>query len=585
MSDQRDDLNSLDDTDALPPHLEDVHRLLLRDGARWRARLPDSASHAPIEQQDARVDRRVETPTPGSPGSRGSQNIQQNVRKEVYMHDTNQIDDGPSTPATPATATKSRFRGIAAVGAAVVVVALFAGLLYTFGPGHTTAGNSGPKGTNVPGTPAPGTPILGTAAATQDPNDNGWPAIASLQKQPAVPIFAPGNPAIIYEAGPTVLRRSDDGGKSWHTLTLPSDSGSNPAFVNILVSPLDARKAILQVTAYQAQGVNTCPTAFSPGHGSAVASSGAVPLSSNIPSSGSISCTVQYFSADGGQHWAHLNAPGGKVLGNKGAGAMMPDAPSTPIFAQGSRLYTYAGCGPVCNSPDDYRIVTSTDGGATWSYADDALASQSAHVCSFMPTVSGSTLFALTSNPGCSVEGGAPNPALWSSTDGGATWSRATLPTSSQVPQRLLVISHGSQTLVYLNLQAPPQSHIGAGPGTPADLRVSTDGGRHWSAAPASGVPAGYGSTFGAIGALSDGTVVEPFSGPGPGDQVWPVVYGWKPGDAAWHRISKPLTGNTVSFTIVPGGSAGQDQIWGVTQGAWTGNTPSYNVGVITVGK
>jgi photosystem II stability/assembly factor-like uncharacterized protein len=580
MSDQRDDLNSLDDTDALPPDLEDVHRLLLRDGARWRVRLPDSASHAPIEQHDVRVDRRVETPTPASPGTRGSHDIQQNVRKEVFMHDTTQIDDGPRPSTTPPTPPTGRFRSIVAVGAAVAIVALFAALLYTFGPGRTTAGNGGKSAMNTPAA----TPTA-HATATTDPNDNGWPPVASLQKQPAVPIFAPGNPAIVYEAAPSVLRRSDDGGKSWHNLTLPSDSGSSPAFVSILVSPLDAQKAILQVTANQAKGVTTCPTAFSSGHGAAVASSGAVPLSSNIRASGSITCTVQYFSTDGGQHWAHLHAPSGAVLGNKSADSTMPDAPSKPIFAQGSRLYTYAGCGPACTGPDDFRIVTSTNGGATWSYADDALAGQSAHVCSFMPTASGSTLFALTSNPGCSVETGAPNPALWSSTDGGATWSRATLPTSSQVPQSLLVISHGSQTLVYLNLQAPPQSHIGAGPGTPADLRVSTDGGRHWSAAPASGVPAGYGSTFGAIGALSDGTVVEPFSGPGPGDQVWPVVYGWKPGDAAWHRISKPLTGNTVSFTIVTGGSAEQDQIWGVTQGAWTDNTPSYNVGVITVGK
>ncbi|MGZ6801318.1 MAG: sialidase family protein [Mycobacteriaceae bacterium] len=459
------------------------------------------------------------------------------------------------------------------MGAAVAIVALFAGLLYTFGPGRTTAGDGGPQATHVP------------ATATTQRNDSGWSAVAALQNQPAVPIFAPGNPGIVYEAGPSVLRRSDDGGKSWHTLTLPSDSGSNPADVSILVSPLDAQKVILEVTAYQAQGVNTCPTAFSPGHDAAVASSGVVPLSSNIPSSGSITCTVQYYSTDGGQHWTHLHAPSGAVLGNKNPDAIMPGTPSTPIFTQGTSLYTYAGCGPLCIGPDNYRILRSTDGGATWSYADKVLAGQSAHVCSFMPTSSGSTLFALTSTSPCSRDGGTPNPALWSSTDGGASWSQATLPASGQSPQSLLVVSHGSdQTLLYLNLQAPPQPHIGVGPSKPADLRVSADGGRHWSAAPTSGIPTGSTSNLGPVGALSDGTVVEPFYAPD-GSQSGSTLYGWKQADAAWHRISKPITGNTISLTIIPAGSGGPDQVWLVTDVSSASNPSTFDVSVLTAGK
>lgn len=576
MSDQRDDLDSLDDLDTLPPDLEDVHRLLLRDGARWRVRLPDSASHTPIEQRDARVDRRVGTPTVGSPGTRGSQSIQQNVRKEAFMRDTTQIDDGPRPPAILPTPAVSRFRSIAAVGAAVAIVALFAGLIYTFGPGRTTAGNSVKPATHTP------------ATATTARNDSGWSAVVSLRQQPAVPIFA-SDGATVYEAAPTVLRRSDDGGKSWHTLTLPADSGANAADVSILVSPLDARKVILQVTGYQAQGVTTCPTAFAPsGHGSAVASSGAVPLSSTIPLGGSITCTVQYYSADGGQHWTHLHAPSGAVLGNKNPQASVPGTPSAPLFAQGSSLYTYAGCGPLCMGPG-LRIVRSTDSGATWSYADDALASQSAHVCSFMPAPSGSTVFALTNSSGCQTEGVSPDFALWSSADAGAHWSQATLPAGSQTPQSVLVVSHGSgQPLLYLNLQAPPQPHIGGTTSTPADLRVSGDGGQHWSAAPASGVPAGSTSTLGLLGALSDGTVVELFASPdstrGPATGL--PLYGWKQGDAAWHPIAlgKPITENFVSLSIVPGVSGEQDQLWLVaaenaTQGAFT-----YNVSVLTAG-
>jgi hypothetical protein len=575
MADQREDLNSLDTVDDLPSHLEDVHRLLLRDGAQWRARLPDSVSQIPTEQRYAHVDHQVAATPSASPGTSGSRHTQQNVRKEVPMRDTNQINDRPFLPAAPSSQTAARIRGIAAVAAVVTLVALFAALISNFAPGHNSSDTGSKQATHVPPT------------ATTVHQDSGWTAIASLQNQPAVPIFAPGNPAVVYEASLSALRRSGDGGKSWHNLTLPSDSGTNPADISILVSPLDAQKAILQVTAYQAPGVTTCPTAFSPNGGTAIASSGTVLLSSNIPSSGSITCTVQYYSADGGQHWAHLRAPSGAVLGNKGANATIPDAPSTPIYAQGSRLYTYAGCGPLCTGPDDYRVLMSTDGGATWNYVDDALASQSAHVCSFMPTATGSTIFALTSNPMCSVEGGAPNPALWSSTDGGVTWTKVTLPAGSQAPQSLLVVSHGSGlTLLYLNLQAPPQPHIGVGPGTPADLCVSTDGGQHWSAAPKSGVPEGYVSNLGAVGALSDGTVVEPFFGQGSGDQAWPEVYGWKQGDAAWHRISEPITGNTVSLTIVPGDSTGPDQVWLVIQGVPTiSNTPTYNVIVTTVGE
>lgn len=572
MSDQRDNLNSLDDADMFPPDLEDVHRLLLRDGARWRVRLPDPASQPPIERQDARVDRRVETPAKGSaPGTRDAQHIQQNVRKEVFMGDTTDIHDTPRSPIAPPPASAGRLRGIAAVGVTVVVVALFAALLYSVAPSHTTAGNTGKQATHTPTT-------------TPTPRSDGaWPPIATLQQQPAVPIFAPTSVGTVYEASQTVLRRSDDGGTTWQTLTPPADSGTNAADVSILVSPLDARKVILQVTAYQAQGVTTCPTAFSPGSGGAVASSGAVPLSSNIPLGGSITCTVQYFSADGGQHWAHLHAPSGAVLGNKDPEAIVPGMPSTPIFAQGSRLYTYAGCGALCMGPG-YRILTSTDGGATWSYADAVLASQSANVCSFMPASSGFSVFALTNSSGCSIVPDSSGFALWRSTDAGANWSRVALPAGSQTPHSVFVVSYGSdQPLLYLNMEAPPQPHIGGVTSTPTDLHVSADGGQHWSAAPATGVPTGSTTAFGPIGALSDGTIIEPFFAPNWG-QSRPALYGWKQGDAAWHAIGKTVTLNGatfVSLTVVPADSGTRDQLWLVTAGGGI----AYDVSVLTTGK
>ena len=158
MSDQRDDRNSLDDTDALPPNLEDVHRLLLRDGARWRVRLPDSASHTPIQQQNARVDRRVVASPTVSSDTRGSQSIQQNRQKEVFIRDTTPIDDRSRPPVASSTPTGSRIRGIAAIGAAVVLIALFAGLIYAFTSGH--------KATPTGGTPATATPALDIHAAT-----------------------------------------------------------------------------------------------------------------------------------------------------------------------------------------------------------------------------------------------------------------------------------------------------------------------------------------------------------------------------------------------------------------------------------
>ncbi len=137
MPGHRDDLNSLDAMDALPPDLEDMHRLLLRDGARWRVRLPDPAPQTPIEQQDARVDRQVGTSPTVPPDTRDSQHIQQKIRKEVFMHDTTQIDDRPRQRVAPPSPAMSRIRGIAAVGAAVAIVALFVGLIYAFGPGHS----------------------------------------------------------------------------------------------------------------------------------------------------------------------------------------------------------------------------------------------------------------------------------------------------------------------------------------------------------------------------------------------------------------------------------------------------------------
>ena len=575
MPGQHEDLNSLDDMDTLPPDLEDVHRLLLRDGARWRARLPDPVPHTPTEQQDARVDRRVETPVMDPPsGARGSQHIQQNIRKEVVRLDTTRIDDVPRPPIAAPPADASRLRGFMAVGAAVAIVALFAALLYSFAPGRATIDSGGKK-------PTP-TPAIATTTPTGNPQSNA----NGLQQQPAVPVLA-SDGVTIYESAPSMLRRSDDGGKSWHTLTLPSDSGTNAADVSILVSPLDPQKAILQVTAYQAQGVTTCPTAFAPGGGATVASNGAVPLSANIPSSGSITCTVQYFSADSGQHWTHLHAPSGAVLGNKNPDASVPGIPSSPIFAQGNSLYTYAGCGPLCMDAG-YRILRSTDGGATWSYADGALANQSAHVCSFMPAPSGTTIFALTNTVGCQMGGVASNFGLWSSTDAGAHWSPATLPAGSQTPQSVFVVSHANQQpLLYLNTQAPPQPHIGAGPSTPTDLHVSADGGQHWSASPASGVPAGSTTTFGPLGVLSDGIVIEPFFAQS-GGQSHPTFYGWKQGDAAWHALGQPITGDGATFaslTVVSTDTGKPDQLWVVTATNTGQGVMIYDVSILTVGK
>lgn len=595
MDGQRDDLNSLDDTDALPPNLQDVHRLLLRDGARWRVRLPDSASHLPTNQQDARVDYRVVASPTTSPGSRGSQHIQQTTRKEVFMDDTTQTNDRSHAGITPPAAPAGRFRTLVAVGAALAIVALFAGLLYTFGPGRTTAGNTGKQATHTPPT------------ATTQPKDNGWPVAGGLQQQPAMPVFEPSHPATIYEAGPvgtglmdneppTILRRSDDGGKTWHTLALPSATGS-AIVVNagILISPLDAQKVVLGMTIYLSKGVTTCPaaTAFSPAHSGSVASSGSTPLNSTIPLGGYMSCNMEYFSADGGQHWSQLHAPGGVMLGNGSgglSGATMTDTliPSTKLFAQGSRLYAYAyaSCGSNCGGPK--RIVTSTDGGATWVYADDALASQNAQVCSFMPTSSGSTVFALTNTVACQTAGASNSYALWTSNNAGASWSRLTLPAGDQMPQSVLVVNRGSgQPLLYLTMQAPAQSHVDGSSSTPTGLHVSMDGGQHWSAAPASGAPADAISTQEPVGVLSDGTVVESFYRPVKG-QAWPVLYGWKHGDAAWRTLSNPIvseTFNPLSLTIVPGGSGERDQFWLVTAEATQQTPPTYSLRIVTVGN
>lgn len=137
MSDQNDDLNSPDGTDALPPDLQEVHRLLLRDGARWRARLPDSASAIPIEQWDARVGRRDEAASLVTSTTHGLQGIPHDEGKDVYMRKTTQTSGHSSSSA----GIQGRLRTLAATGVAVAVIGLFAGAIYSFTP-HK-AGNIG----------------------------------------------------------------------------------------------------------------------------------------------------------------------------------------------------------------------------------------------------------------------------------------------------------------------------------------------------------------------------------------------------------------------------------------------------------
>ena len=287
--------------------------------------------------------------------------------------------------------------GLGALVAAALLVALFAGLL-----AH--------QATQRP--VASLTPTTTTAPAGVWTEIAAYHGIAGLE-------VAPSNPSVAYQillnqakgSPPTlVLRRTEDQGASWHTLTPPTIPGvvypADGGPVSGFVSPLDPRVVYLIVGA---QTTHACTLR-------------------GLTSGGY--CQLELVSTDSGENWQplHLPTPGliSGLLVGRGAPA---EQLSGALQAQGARLYADIVNSPLgANKPPaPGRLAASDDGGVTWRLIDAPIFADGQGIYDFAPTPSGSTIYIASeplNQPGAAGGPNGYNPpiTLWSSGDAGATW-------------------------------------------------------------------------------------------------------------------------------------------------------------------
>ena len=423
--------------------------------------------------------------------------------------------------------------GTAAVAAVVVIAIVVTALVFSRGAKPT---NTGTQPNNTP-------------------NGLGWEAIPRLTNTPGLPVIAPSDPQVVYEArfdpnGPSsvTLQRSENDGASWHSLPVPT--GITQVYAaTFFVSPLNAQVVFV--------GFETvCSTAL----GNTIA-----PLIGN--SGGGNVCSAEYFSTDGGTHWNSMHWP---VHGTHSSSPVLGYfAMSNPLQAQGNRLYALLGFG----TGDDGLLVTSTDGGATWQFADQPLAAQNYCVADYALTPAGTTVFAVANH--CSYPGdsahlnglmtplsGGANTQLWRSDDAGAHWASVGAFTGGT--NIYLSLNQSGQPVLYDDgfvayefMFRPPHTPGGNTPPATA-TRVSVDGGTTWLNAP--GVDGQF-SNSGVLGTLSDGSIIEAFP-----KNHQSQLFSWKAGDAAWHQLSGDFQGIAQSLLVIPSG--GHDTLWLVTQTA-----------------
>lgn len=465
------------------------------------------------------------------------------------------VDDSPSPRVAPLAAPPATYSSpVQSPPKRLLVTFLVAGaLLALLGglsavQGAQRGAPSHPAGAATATSAAP--TVAPTAAAgatpTTPPSSIGdhWVTVAGLSTTP-LPILAPSDPRVAYVAGvfsdpakssPQTLgvQRTDDSGATWHTFTLPVNAPSSldQFSLSVMVSPLDAYHLILTV----GTGVGTpCPTG------------------SSQP------CTVQYFSADGGIHWRQISLPVSGVLG------IMADADwqsESPLRAQGTRLYALAG--PQSGGAGDEtqgtgRLVTSTDGGATWRLADTALPS-AVGIADYMPAPTGNSLFAVTDRADrFRVPVGMlppPDFKLWRSDDAGAHWALVhSLSFPNFTGMRVTTLPGATQPIVYLDLFS--KAGVGA-----TSIAASADGGRTWAAAPNQGIPQGWFTDAQIWGTLADGSVMMAFSSARSAYSAGFVFYSWKAGDGAWHQVASQMTFNGLHFVTITASGGGARRIW-----------------------
>ncbi len=212
----------------------------------------------------------------------------------------------------------------------------------------------------------------------------------------------------------------------------------------------------------------TCPTAGE----CLVAGYADVPLGAASPSGGS---SAVFVTADGGASWSTISLPTQAV-----------DVVS--LACRSATVCVGASYGtPTSTDPQGSAVaVRTSDGGGSWSVSPfpNAIipsrpygASCGASGC----VVVGTTGFGTTSTGSSAADGAAAY-----STDGGASWSAATVPAGIAVIRAVSCSDDGACTSV---ANGPSTTSVpGAGPYGPSTILTSTDGGHSWTEPGATGL-------------------------------------------------------------------------------------------------
>ncbi|HEY7849088.1 MAG TPA: sialidase family protein [Ktedonobacterales bacterium] len=550
------DTNAADDgIQTLPADAQELYHSLTREGAAWRANTNPEVARVNQRLQARIMQLNAARPIETSQAPRSSRIAQPLVtvsaRRERSPHGA---DRAAQTPA--------RFGGVRrwlATGATLAVVIAFLAVL-------SQTANYRPTGSAQQG-------VTGTAHTSAAPT--GWTDLTRLDSSASFSAndptaIAPSDPKTVYETmaqgwqqqQPASMRATSDGGATWRTLALPVPA-SHIVDAGMGVSPANARIVFLSLIDTAAAD---CP---------------ANRLESNSEGTGNGQfCRLQFTSVNGGASWAATNLPladgahAGLLTASINAGMAGPIQSAT-VRAQGSRLFA----GFLCTNFACSRLVTSSDGGLSWSFTDQALlAGGAANVCDYTASVTSSTLYVVTSAIACTFQQQAPL-TLWTSADAGATWTKVTQ--LARPNERGMVLAQSSATGAALLYMGMPRTTSLATDKmgdkypvfseAPGDVRVSVDGGTTWQNAPTQGIPADHAVFLqvGLLGALRDGSVVVDVI-PGAASDAGGAdnfngsdLYAWRPGDAAWQKLTS-VPSEIDGLLITPAQSGAADTFYAV---------------------
>lgn len=408
-------------------------------------------------------------------------------------------------------ARQRRLRSLGALAAALALIVAATAIFSSFTGHRRVAG------------PAVASP---TATETSTPSPQpAWKTVAHLSSMGGQIMVARSDPRVLYRLQPGMkLSRSGDEGQTWSARTIPMDRVGPTGRASIDVDPSNQNTLYLSLT--PGPDGPSCPQ---------------LSIGAKVARSGNPLCVFQYVSTDGGASWKQPVLPEPGALGIGGLGA---------VVAQGKTRYARLDVGSV-GFPIGVRLVSSVDGGVTWTFADGQVAAQGDTVWEFIATPTGSSLFA-EGVPTWSVANGKLDlihTDLWRSEDAGRTWSDLgqfpdiTTPSASQNHLMAATIQ-GGRTIVYRYTSEENTTVVGA-----QAVYVSTDAGKSWQAVPFDGVPQIAGmflppaAPF-VLGQPADGSLMLPFANwdGSQTDQMSLAYYEWRPGAASWTRLTPDVT-------------------------------------------